>query len=161
MVAVTCLVWMRKMPRLVAVVRSVCSDLGGGAVAKDIALSLEAPPSIVLAAQPELLAVLVRNLLDNAIRYTPAGGRVDIAVSDASEAAILHIVDNGPGVSPDKLALLGRRFGRFQEEGPEGVGLGLSIVGRIAALNGGAVAFAPGARGKGLSVTVRFPRGSE
>jgi two-component system, OmpR family, sensor kinase len=143
---------------LVAVVRSVCADLAPDVSAKDIALALEAPGRLVLAGQPDLLAVMARNLVENAVRYTPAGGRVEVTVREDPDVVILRVADNGPGVTEEQRASLGQRFGRFHEGGPEGVGLGLSIVRRIVENHGGLLEFAAGHGGRGLEVAVRLPK---
>lgn len=81
--------------------------------------------------QPLLLSLLVRNLLDNAVRYSPAGSVVDVTLG----ARGFTVRDNGPGVSADVLARLGERFYRPPGQDATGSGLGLSIVKRIAALH--------------------------
>lgn len=143
---------------LAGALQMVCGELGSAAAARSISLGLNAPPGVPLAVQPDLFAVLARNLVDNAVRYTAAGGRVEVDLESAEREVVLRVADNGPGVPPERQALLGQRFGRYQEAGPEGVGLGLSIVGRIAELHGGRVEFGPGLDGAGLGVTVRLPR---
>ena len=102
---------------------------------------------------PELIAVLLRNLIDNAVRYGPAGGIVRVETQDAS----LSVTDQGPGIPPEERARVGERFYRILGTEPSGSGLGLSIVERIAALHGARVALGEGPRGKGLRVTVAFP----
>jgi len=148
----------RTETNLAGALQAVCADLGPAVATKDISLGMNAPPSVMLAVQPDLFAVLARNLIDNAVRYTPACGRVEVDLQDADREIVLSVADNGPGVPPDRRALLGQRFGRCQDEGPEGVGLGLSIAGRIAEIHGGRLEFGPGLDGAGFAVTVRFPR---
>ncbi|VTN11776.1 Sensor protein qseC [Raoultella terrigena] len=87
--------------------------------------------------QPLLLGLLVRNLLDNAVRYSPRGSRVDITL----DARGFRVCDNGPGISAEALARLGERFYRPPGQDAPGSGLGLSIVRRIAALHGMTVTF--------------------
>lgn len=82
--------------------------------------------------QPLLLSLLVRNLLDNAIRYSPRGSEVDVTL----EARSFTVRDNGPGIAPETLTRLGERFYRPPGQDETGSGLGLSIVKRIAALHG-------------------------
>ena len=112
---------------------------------------------------PASLATLLANLLDNALRYTPSGGRVDVAVTEESGGAVLSVTDTGPGIP---VAARERVFERFHREanaddaalGAEGSGLGLSIVRRIADAHGATVML--GRRcggGTGLAVRVRFP----
>ncbi|MGO3413955.1 MAG: quorum sensing histidine kinase QseC [Kluyvera intermedia] len=102
-------------------------------------------------AQPLLLSLLVRNLLDNAVRYSPAGSTVDVTL----EQSYFTVRDNGPGISPEALARIGERFYRPPGQDETGSGLGLSIVQRIATLHGMTVTFDNAAEG-GFEVTVRW-----
>lgn len=141
----------------VATVREVCGELGSSAVANAQSLELEAPECLMLPLHADLARVLVRNLVDNALRYTPSGGRVLVTVAAWGEGAVLQVSDDGPGVPPALRQELGRRFHRLDPALSEGVGLGLSIVSRIAALHGARLAFEDGLGGRGLSVSVAFP----
>jgi two-component system sensor histidine kinase QseC len=92
-----------------------------------------------VAGDADLLQIALRNLLDNALRYSPAEAAIQVAVEDHGQAVDLVVADNGPGVPPDALARLGERF--FRVTGTvEGSGLGLAIVARIMALHGGRLA---------------------
>ena len=108
------------------------------------------------------LATLLANLLDNALRHTPSGGRIDVAISDEGEQVVLSVSDTGPGIPVDARERVFERFHR--EPGPDdaalgtGSGLGLSIVRRIAEAHGATVSLDAGPDGKGLVVRVRFPR---
>ena len=93
---------------------------------------------IVHTGQPLLLSLLVRNLLDNAVRYSPRGSQVDITLNGRE----FRVRDNGPGISPQALARIGERFYRPPGQDAPGSGLGLSIVRRIASLHGMQVDFA-------------------
>ena len=111
---------------------------------------------VTIAGHRALLAILVRNLVDNAVRYGgPGAVRVDVARDD--RGARLVVTDEGPGVPAAERAALGQRFRRLAGSGQAGTGLGLSIVKRIAELHRASVCFADGPRGRGLSVTVEFP----
>lgn len=146
---------------LVELTRSCSAELAPQALARNISLELGAESPLRVHASEELLRILLRNLLDNAIRYTPQGEQVVICLSsEENHAATLEIVDSGIGVDEGKLALLGKRFNRLNSSGPEGVGLGLSIVLRIAALHRANVEFRQAAGHSGLAVTVRFPQTS-
>lgn len=94
------------------------------------------PPA--LSGQPLLLSLLVRNLVDNAVRYTPAGGTVTVTLSQRQ----LTVEDDGPGVTAEHLERLGERFYRPPGQEQTGSGLGLSIVQRIASLHGLRISFA-------------------
>ena len=102
-------------------------------------------------AQPLLLALLVRYLLDNAIRYSPRGSTVKITLT----ATHFSVEDNGPGVSPEYLKRIGERFFRPPGQEKTGSGLGLSIVQRIATLHGMTASFSDGESG-GFRVEVAF-----
>ena len=93
--------------------------------------------NIARTAQPLLLSLLVRNLLDNAVRYSPSGSVIDVTLEQDG----FTVRDNGPGVSPDALARMGERFYRPPGQEQTGSGLGLSIVRRIASLHGMTVNF--------------------
>lgn len=104
-----------------------------------------------LPGQPLLLSLLVRNLLDNAVRYAPAGSTVRVTLSSRQ----LQVEDNGPGVTVEHLARLGERFYRPPGQEQTGSGLGISIVQRIASLHGLRVTFANRPEG-GFAARVMF-----
>lgn len=117
---------------------------------KGIDLSLDAPEEpLRRLANPLLMALLVRNLLDNAIRYAPEGSQVALALTENS----LTISDNGPGIPADLLPRIGERFYRPPGQQQSGSGLGLSIVHHIARLHGMGVTLKNRDEG-GLVVTV-------
>jgi hypothetical protein len=109
------------------------------------------------------LATLLANLLDNALRHTPAGGRVDVAVAEEPGGAVLAVTDTGPGIPAAERERVFERFhrGMLADDAAHGTGssgLGLSIVRRIADAHGATVTLEDGAGGKGLVVRVRIPR---
>lgn len=106
-----------------------------------------------------MLAALARNLLDNALRFTPRGGRIDAWVYRDSGAAILQIEDSGPGVAPEEISRIFEPFFRGQRPEGDGVGLGLSIVKRIVDRLGGSIEAVNVADDgcTGLRVLVRLP----
>ena len=129
------------------------------AVEHDIDLGIEAPHAAVTRGDRAALDILLRNLVDNAIRYTPGGGSVTVAVGEDANGAWLSVLDNGPGVPEGERERVFQRFHRGQGEqaaGTTGSGLGLSIVQRIARLHGAALELGAGIDGRGLGVTVRF-----
>ena len=105
------------------------------------------------------LTVLLRNLIDNAIRYSFGGGRIDISVLRQGDQAILRIEDTGPGIPEADLDLIFEPFHRGSRPEGDGVGLGLSIVQRIVGIHDGSIGVEnivlPDRTG--LRVTVRFP----
>ena len=94
------------------------------------------PDAATIEGDPGLLAIAVRNLVDNAMRYTPPGSTITIGVRADADGVSLAVSDDGPGVSPLDLPRLGKRFYRSQDNTTEGNGLGLAIVTRIAELHG-------------------------
>lgn len=148
---------------LAAVAEQVCADLAPGALARHQELDLDAGATAVCG-NPVWLAVLVRNLVDNALRYTPDGGRVNIVVQPTAGQACVSVMDDGPGLDVDGRQSLTARFARGSGAQGEGVGLGLSIVQRVVTLHGGRFEFVDGLPregGCGLGVIVRLPLAGE
>jgi two-component system sensor histidine kinase QseC len=141
---------------LAAVARDAVGDAAPAALARGVAVALDAAPAEVTG-DPALVTILLRNLLDNAVRHAPAESTVDVAVRGAGDVE-LAVADRGPGVPPAERALLGERFHQVAGSTGPGSGLGLSIVRRIAELHGASVAFDDPDSGSGLVVRVRFPR---
>jgi len=110
-------------------------------------------------ADPDALRTLLRNLVDNAVRYTPAGGVVDVAVEEPTDTrgARLTVSDDGAGIPPAERERVFDRFYRRAGTAPPGSGLGLSIVKTIADSHGASITLADGPSGRGLTVTVSFP----
>ncbi len=133
--------------------RRTLSELASSAVAKDIELELTGLESAPMAGYPGMLGILLRNLVDNAIRYTPPGGRVRVSVS----AERLEVMDSGPGIPAEERQRVFDRFYRVLGSEVPGSGLGLSIVSRIACLHGATVMLGEGDGSKGLRVTVELP----
>ena len=123
----------------------------------DLGLDLPAAPGgVPVQAEPALLDALISNLLDNALRYTPAGGRVTVSVLVLpGGAAELRVLDNGPGIAPADLPHVFERFYRAAGDS-EGSGLGLAIVREAAGRFGAQVDLAPAPEGSGLLARVRF-----
>lgn len=112
-------------------------------------------PAAVVRGDAVLLGVLLRNLIDNAVRY--GGGKADVAVREEAGAAVLEVSDEGPGIPPELRARVFDRFYRGLGHEAPGSGLGLSIVARIAELHGGRIELTEGPGGRGLTVRVRLP----
>jgi two-component system sensor histidine kinase TctE len=142
------------------IARQVGMALAMAAVGKDIDLSLEAEQEVTVAGNALLLHELVSNLLENAIRYTPAGGRVALRVLHAADrTALLEVEDSGIGIAADERERVFAPFYRApgaQQVNASGAGLGLTIVRDIAALHGARIALDDNQYG-GLSVRLYFP----
>ncbi len=113
-------------------------------------------PAVVIG-NADLLRILLRNLLDNAVRYTPAEGEVTVSAEVIDRVVILRVRDSGPGIPMDLRERVFDRFYRVAGSGQQGCGLGLSIVARIAGIHGGSVAFEDGAGKSGATITVTLP----
>jgi signal transduction histidine kinase len=109
------------------------------------------PP--VAAVDVELFERALANLLDNALKLTPAGGQITLSARREPEHVVVGVADTGPGIAAEQLPLL---FERFYRKSEGGHGLGLAIVGRIVGLHGGQVQ-AQSAPGQGMLVTIRLP----
>jgi two-component system sensor histidine kinase QseC len=134
------------------------AELAPAAIARDIDLQLADGDEPRVPGEPALLTILMRNLIDNAIRYSPRHSVVRVALATTADGAEFSVTDQGPGIPPEASALVWERFYRVLGSGESGSGLGLSIVKRIADLHGARVAFFPGEGGTGLRATVVFPR---
>lgn len=157
---------------LAALAIETVEDFVPRALARRIDLGYEGPaahePLPALRGQPVLVRELVRNLVDNALQYTPPGGTVTVRVAhDAAAAAlVLQVEDSGPGIPEAERELVFRPFYRALGTQVEGSGLGLAIVREIAAQHGAAVSVADAhpqpqadASPPGACLTVRFPSG--
>lgn len=141
---------------LQALTASVMADLEPLAHAKQIEMLLEEGLAAYVFGDDAQLSLLLRNLLDNAIRYTPAGGLVSVRVTDLN-GVHLEVRDTGPGIPEAEREQVLQRFYRIAGSGEEGSGLGLSIVRRIADLHGARMELSNNAAGEGLLVQVIWP----
>jgi two-component system OmpR family sensor kinase len=133
------------------------ADLIGVAQAKSIDLGLQRADAGVVEGQPDSLMILMRNLVDNAIKYTPAGGTVDVSVQAQQGEVVVVVEDSGPGIPPAERERVFDRFYRVAGSEAAGSGLGLAIIKSIAERHGATLALGESVRLKGLEVTVRFP----
>jgi two-component system sensor histidine kinase TctE len=125
---------------LAALARATVQDWVQASFAHRIDLGFEQPDDPVeIAASPLMLRELLSNLIDNALRYTPAGGSVTVRVRRDGEQAILEVEDTGPGIAPAERARVFERFYRILDSGAPGSGLGLAIVREIAHQHGAEV----------------------
>jgi two-component system OmpR family sensor kinase len=138
--------------------REVVADVLPAAQARDIDIGLEPGPALSVRGQRQALHVLLRNLLDNAIKYTPQGGTVDIRTGKGDDGAVKLIVeDSGPGIADAERDRVFDRFYRVPGTDAPGSGLGLAIVKTVAERHRATVELGRSARLGGLEVTVRFP----
>ena len=140
--------------------REVVAELVPLADARRIDLGISHAQTAFVRGERDAVATLIRNLVDNAVRYTPPGGRVDVSVERSTEApprAVLKVVDDGPGIAPEERIRVFDRFYRQPGVAAPGSGLGMAIVKAIAQTHGAAVTLDSGDAGRGLAVTVSFP----
>lgn len=142
---------------LAQVCRTVAGDLAVGALDRGQELELRADDGVQLPVAPVLLAVLIRNLVDNALRYSPDGARVLIKVMKSSTAVVCEVHDSGAGLSESQMQRLGERFFRVLGSDKPGSGLGWSIVRRIAEVQGCSIGVTRSGELGGLQVTLRWP----
>ncbi len=143
--------------RLDQLAAEVCADHGPAALDKDITLELDAPAPVAVAGNAAMLAILLRNLIDNAVRYTPPGGQIGVAVRVAEGKAVVSVSDSGPGIPVAERSRVLQRFQRLAGQDTVGSGLGLAIVARIAELHGARLELADGIGSSGLTVRLVFP----
>jgi signal transduction histidine kinase len=122
-------------------------------------IEVDAPESLTVSGDPDRLREAIDNLVSNAIKYSPIGGRIAMSVHAQGDDAMIRVSDNGPGLSPEDMS---RLFGRFQRlsakptAGESSTGLGLSIVKRIVELHGGRVSAESPGPGRGSTFTIRL-----
>jgi two-component system OmpR family sensor kinase/two-component system sensor histidine kinase QseC len=144
---------------LAAAAAEAIRDTHDLALARNIDLGLEATPGLYVQGNREALRTLARNLIDNAVRYTPPGGTVQVRCRSAAKEAILEVSDTGPGIPAADRERVFDRFYRRAATQEGGTGLGLAIVKAIAERHGAQVELAE-APGGGLRADVNFPRAS-
>jgi signal transduction histidine kinase len=130
------------------------------AVNKQQTIAVTALPNFVTMCDADRIREAIDNLVSNAIKYSPIGGKITVAVSHEGHDTVIRIGDEGAGLSPEDL---GRLFGRFQRlsakptAGESSTGLGLSIVKRIIDMHGGHVTAESAGPGQGSTFTVTLP----
>ena len=142
---------------LAEVAAGAVAELEPLAEAKAVELRLGGLDPAAVLGDAAALHALARNLVDNAIRYTPSGGMVSISVKDEGGNVLLQVDDSGPGIPAEERERVFDRFYRVPGGGPEGSGLGLSIVKQVAEAHRAEIALGEPDHGRGLRVTIRFP----
>src|SRR6201984_3295284 len=130
------------------------------ALNKQQTITISAPPNLVTMCDTDRIREAIDNLVSNAIKYSPIGGKVAVVVSHEDNNTVIRVTDEGQGLSPEDL---GRLFGRFQRlsakptAGESSTGLGLSIVKRIIDMHGGEVTAESDGPGLGSTFTITLP----
>jgi two-component system sensor histidine kinase QseC len=122
----------------------------------DLAVTREHASVFVKGYEPAL-AALLRNLLENALRYVPAGGTIQLSIAQSTQEATLEVIDDGPGIPVERRQAVFARFHREAGTRGEGYGLGLSIVARAAGLHRASIEMLDSPLGRGLRVRVSIP----
>ncbi len=137
---------------------SVASTFAGRAAGRNITLQVELPQEpITLVCDKAWLEIALSNLVDNALKFTPGGGRVGIGAQQTTDGVELWVADNGPGISAEDLPHIFERFYRGKGAPAEGSGLGLSIVRSVAQAHGGQVTV-QSSPGTGSRFALQFPQ---
>jgi signal transduction histidine kinase len=151
----------RREPVDVAALVSEVTDSNlPSAVNKQQTITVSAPPNFVTMCDADRIREAIDNLVSNAIKYSPIGGKIAVGVNHEGGHTVIRIADEGAGLSPEDL---GRLFGRFQRlsakptAGESSTGLGLSIVKRIIDMHGGHVTAESAGPGQGSTFTVTLP----
>jgi two-component system sensor histidine kinase TctE len=121
-----------------------------------IDLGADLQPATVVA-DPSLLDDMLSNLVDNALKYTPAGGTVTVTTGERGGKAFVAVEDSGPGIPESERERVKQRFYRLPNSPGHGSGLGLAIVAEVAGLYGASLAIESGAGGAGTRASLQFP----
>src|SRR5882757_2048846 len=132
----------RKRLNLRALVNEIAATVGPLAQSREIKLTVNAPEDVFVNGNTGHLRRLIINLLDNALKFTPAGGSIDVSLKSDANRAILRVADTGGGIHPAELPHIFDRFFRGAGSPGEGSGLGLSLCREIARAHGGEIAAA-------------------
>jgi two-component system sensor histidine kinase TctE len=145
---------------LVVLARDVLEGYAGIALSRGIDLGLEATSAEAMLSlgDPTMVREVILNLVDNALRYVPAGGVATVALSQDADMRLLRAEDNGPGIPAAERGLVFERFYRILGSRAEGSGRGLAIVKEIVDSSGGTITLGDPKFGSGLVVDVRLQR---
>jgi two-component system, OmpR family, sensor kinase len=141
---------------LASLVRQTVSDFFPIADFKHINLLVQANQQVMINGDEDGLRTVISNLIDNAIRYMPDGGKIEVSVMTDNNNAIFKISDTGPGISEEDRERIFERFYRIPGNGVTGSGLGLSIVKNIVQQHGASIAVTAGDKGKGTTFVIAF-----
>lgn len=147
-----------QLVNLTDIARQVVAEQAPIAEAKGLDLGLSSEPSILTMGDAVALRVMLGNLVNNAIHYTPPKGVVDVEVRARNDGACIVVTDTGPGIPPADRERVFDRFYRGDTAGETGSGLGLAIVRKVAQRHRASVELSDGFDGQGLRITVQFPK---
>ncbi len=127
------------------------------AIQKDIDLGVVQQQDLLIQGHEAALNSIIYNLIDNAIKYTPSQGIINVSIFKQHDQAILQVEDSGSGIEPAQFNQIRKRFYRIHHHAEIGSGLGLSIVDKAAERLGGQLEFSRSTSLGGLCVQVKFP----
>lgn len=139
------------------VVASIVAGLGGLVNSKGLDMSLDGDEQGLVFADESLLRMMIGNLIQNAIKYTPPSGKIEISIIPQGAAWLLTINDTGPGIPPDQRQAVFQRFYRVDTLQAEGSGLGLAIVADVASRLAVDIELSTPPWGYGLKVSLQLP----
>ena len=144
---------------LYPLVARIIADLGPLVKSKTLDVSLDTAPDVVALADETLLSLMLTNIIENAVKYTPESGTIRVMLVSDTRFARCIITDNGPGIGEHERALVFTRFYRVDTPHVAGTGLGLAIAAEVATRLGGNIALGDNPSGHGLMVEINLPRG--
>ncbi len=145
---------------LTTIVRQGVASFAALAAQSGVSLDCDAPPTLMVRADPMRVTQSLFNLLSNAMKFTPRGGRIKVRLWESGAEAKIEVQDTGIGMDRDQLARLFQPFTQVHEgqvAGRQGTGLGLYITRGIAQLHGGDATVESAGPGKGTTFTIRLP----
>lgn len=139
------------------IAETICAELAPLALLREQSLELMAEPNLPpVTGNADMLAMLLSNLVDNAIHYTQRGGNIIIRLEADGTGVQLAVSDDGPGIAPDQRHRVLERFYRIAQQNQPGTGLGLAICKRVADLHHATLTLSEGLQGRGLTVRLHF-----
>jgi two-component system OmpR family sensor kinase len=139
------------------IAETICAELAPLALQREQSLELMAEPALPpVTGNADMLAMLLSNLVDNAIHYTQHGGNIIIRLEADGTGVQLAVSDDGPGIAPDQRHRVLERFYRIAQQNQPGTGLGLAICKRVADLHHATLTLSEGLQGRGLTVRLHF-----
>lgn len=148
----------REMCDLRAIAQSVVADIAPAALQQGVEIEFRDSEETTVPVNGDLIRIALRNLIDNAVRYSPNGGQVLVAITQTGNSVSVRVTDQGPGLSPEERQKVGQRFYRVLGNTAAGSGLGLSITQRIAELHGATLELLENPGNRGLTAELRLPR---